>query len=269
MSNNESSVVQYKSIIVNRGSNGWGGPLVITPDDKKNKILVVTGGGIPEVAHKIAELTGCEIVDGFKTTIPDEEVVVAVVDCGGTARCGVYPKKQIFTINLTSVGKAGPLAKFITEEIYVSDVKVDNIQLYDGEVKTSAAEPVKEESSKMTKEEYQQKKAEAKEKYGEVGKQSGLLTRMGKATGNVISVFYQAARDAVDTVMRNILPFMVFVSLLVGIINGSGVGTWLANTISPFAASVPGLIGISIFCSIPFISPLIGPGAVISLPNHS
>lgn len=265
MSNNESVITNYKSIIVNRGSNGWGGPLVIVPNDKKNKILVVTGGEIPDVARKIAELTGCQIVDGFKTSVPDDEVAVAVVDCGGTARCGVYPKKNIYTINLTSVGKSGPLAKFITEELYVSDVKVGNIKLYDQSNDHKEVSQTKEsQSSNMTREEYNQKKAEAKEKYGEVSKGSNVLTRMGKATGNVISVFYQAARDAVDTVMRNILPFMVFVSLLVGIINGSGVGTWLANTISPFAASVPGLIGISIFCSIPFVSPLIGPGAVIA-----
>ena len=31
------------------------------------------------------------------------------------------------------------------------------------------------------------------------------------------------------------------VSLIVGIINGTGVGEWLANTISPLASSLPGI----------------------------
>ena len=170
---------EYKSIVINRGANGWGGPLTIVPTETKNKILVVTGGGFPPIAQHIANMTGCELVDGFKTTIPDEEVILAIVDCGGTARCGVYPKKGIFTVNLTPVGKSGPLAKFITEEIYVSDVKESDVSFCDG-TPAPAAEPKAEAegSSKMTREEYLEKKAEAQEKYGEVAKE-GFLTRLG------------------------------------------------------------------------------------------
>lgn len=257
---------EYKAIKINRGANGWGGPLTIVPTETKNKILVVTGGGFPPLAQHIAKMTGCELVDGFKTTIPDEEVILAIVDCGGTARCGVYPKKGIFTVNLTSVGKSGPLAKFITEEIYVSDVKESDVEYCDGSA-VPATEPADETpsegSSKMTREEYLEKKAAAQEKYGEVAKE-GFLTRLGKGVGNVVSIFYQAAREAVQTTITNILPFMIFVSLIVGIINGTGVGEWLANTISPLASSLPGMLVISLFCALPFISPLIGPGAVIA-----
>ena len=172
---------EYKAIKINRGANGWGGPLTIVPTETKNKILVVTGGGFPPLAQHISKMTGCELVDGFKTTIPDEEVILAIVDCGGTARCGVYPKKGIFTVNLTSVGKSGPLAKFITEEIYVSDVKESDVEYCDGSA-VPATEPAEEApsegSSKMTREEYLEKKAAAQEKYGEVAKE-GFLTRLG------------------------------------------------------------------------------------------
>ena len=67
-------------------------------------------------------MTGGVAVDGYKNNVPDQEVLVAVVDCGGTARCGVYPKKGIFTVNLNPVGAVGPLATFIKEDIYVSGV---------------------------------------------------------------------------------------------------------------------------------------------------
>ena len=122
----------YKAVKVSRGSSGWGGPLVIQPTEKRNKIVSVTGGGIDPLTKRIAELTGATAVDGFSTGVPDDEFACVVIDCGGTARCGVYPKKQIPTINITSVGQSGPLAKFITEDIYVSGVKPETIQLADG-----------------------------------------------------------------------------------------------------------------------------------------
>ena len=127
----------YKTITIKAGDGGWGGPLTITATEKCHKILSVTGGGIHPVAQKIADMTGGEALDGFKTTAPDEEVLVAVVDCGGTARCGVYPKKGIFTVNLMPVGQAGPLAQFITPEIYVSAVTEKNI--FESDYKGDAA----------------------------------------------------------------------------------------------------------------------------------
>ena len=103
----------YNTIKIKAGEGGWGGPLTITPTEKCHTVLCVTGGGIHPVAQKIADLTGGVAVDGWKTTLPDDEVMVAVVDCGGTARCGVYPKKKIFTVNLMPVGQSRPLAAFI------------------------------------------------------------------------------------------------------------------------------------------------------------
>ena len=126
----------YKTIKIEKGPNGWGGPLFITPTEKKNKIVSITGKTVHPLAIKIAELLDCEIVNGFVTGVPEEEILVAVVDCGGTARCGVYPKKRIFTVNVMPVGQAGPLAQFITEDIYVSDVKEKHLSIVeDGEVR--------------------------------------------------------------------------------------------------------------------------------------
>ncbi|MDX6360013.1 MAG: glucitol/sorbitol system component [Nocardioidaceae bacterium] len=91
-----------------------------------------------------------------------------------------------------------------------------------------------------------------------------VLVTVGKSVGGVVGILYQAGRDTIDTVIRNILPFMAFISVLVGIINKTGLGDHLAHFVSPLASNLPGLIVISIFCSIPILSPVLGPGAVIA-----
>ena len=99
--------MSYKSIKVVKGNGGFGGPLVITPSEAKHKFIYITGGGEkPDIVDKIADLTGMEAVNGFKTSIPDEEIALAIVDCGGTLRCGIYPKKGIPTINIVATGKS-------------------------------------------------------------------------------------------------------------------------------------------------------------------
>ena len=247
----------YKAVKVSKGSSGWGGPLVIQPTEKRSKIVSVTGGGIDPLTKRIAELTGATAVDGFSTGVPDDEFACVVIDCGGTARCGVYPKKQIPTINITSVGQSGPLAKFITEDIYVSGVKPDNIQLADGSEAPIATE--------KTIQQEKQKKEESKKKESAKGeKKESIIVRLGKGVGGVVGKFFQAGRDTIDMVIRNILPFMAFVAMLIGIIQGTGLGDWIANTISPLANTLPGLLVICIICAIPIISPIIGPGAVIA-----
>lgn len=255
----------YRAITITKGSAGWGGPITIKPTEKCYKVISVTGGGIHPVAQKIAEMTGGEAVDGFSTGVPDQEVMIAVVDCGGTARCGVYPKKKIFTVNLTAVGKSGPLAKFITEDLYVSDVTEKCLAYADDSaavnVKQGADNAAASGSDKAPK-----TKAQARAELAEMnaGKKKNIITRMGIGVGAVVNKFYQAGRETIDMVIKNILPFMAFVSMILGIISASGIGDVIANTISPLASTLPGMIVISIICALPFISPVLGPGAVIA-----
>ncbi|MBQ3337829.1 MAG: PTS sorbitol transporter subunit IIB, partial [Selenomonadaceae bacterium] len=86
-------MADYKAVVVKAGSGGFGGPLTLVPDAKKNKVVNITGGVMSKVAERLAEMTGCELVDGFKTRVPDDEILVVVIDCGGTLRCGIYPQK--------------------------------------------------------------------------------------------------------------------------------------------------------------------------------
>lgn len=93
---------------------------------------------------------------------------------------------------------------------------------------------------------------------------NGLLVKIGKAVGGVVGTLYQAGRDAIDTVIRMILPFMAFIALLIGIITETGIGDALAHLIEPLASNLIGLLAISLFCAIPVLSPVLGPGAVIA-----
>lgn len=259
---------KYNAIKINKGPSGFGGPLTVQPTEEKNVLLYITGGGAkPDIVDKIVELTGCEAVNGFKTSVPEEQIFLVIIDCGGTLRCGIYPQKRIPTINVMPVGKSGPLAKFITEDIYVSAVGLDEIEPADGSaVKAEAKEEVKAEATEEKKEEkqfrYSSDKKISETLAGEENK--SLITKIGMGAGKIVNTFYQAARDAIQTMINTILPFMGFVALLIGIIQGSGIGDWFAKIMIPLAGNGIGLVILGFICSLPFLSPLLGPGAVIA-----
>ena len=248
----------YQSVKIVAGKGGWGGPLVLVPTETRNKIVSVTGGGVHPLAAKIAEMTGCTAVDGFATGVPDEEILLAVVDCGGTARCGVYPKKGVLTANVLPVGKAGPLAQFITKELYVSAVDLSCLSLAD-ESESAAAAAAMPARAPKTKD-----AAKAEIAAMQAGREKNFVTRLGIAIGGIVNKFYAAGRETIDITIKSILPFMAFVSMILGIISVSGLGNVIANTISPLASTLPGMLIISLICAIPFISPVLGPGAVIA-----
>ena len=265
-------MAEYRAIKVERGSGGFGGPLTVMPKEGKDKVVFITGGGAePDIIEKIVELTGCTAVNGFKTSVPDEEIFLVVIDCGGTLRCGIYPQKRIPTINIMPVGKSGPLAKFITEDIYVSAVGPDQISLADA--KDAAKMAIKEPEKTQEKSEEPKTEPERKYKYskdkkvsetlGETSK-SSIIQKIGMGAGKVVNTLYQAARDAVQSMITTILPFMAFVAMLIGIIQGSGFGDWFAKLLVPLAGNGVGLIILGFICSIPVLSALLGPGAVIA-----
>lgn len=120
-------MAEYKSVTVSQGSGGWGGPLTVTPTDSRQYVVSVTGGGIHPVAQRIADMTGGIAFDGFKSTVKFDQMACAVIDCGGTARIGVYPMKGVLTIDVHGTSPAGPLARFITKENFVSGVRPDDV----------------------------------------------------------------------------------------------------------------------------------------------
>ena len=252
---------EYRAITIRQGSGGFGGPLTVKPQEGKDVLLYITGGGAePDILQKIVELTGCRPVNGFKTTVPEEEIFLVIIDCGGTLRCGIYPQKRIPTININPVGKSGPMAKYITEDIYVSGVTNNEIELADG-----SEAPIQSEAKPAGGEKEFKYSADKKvsETMGETSK-SSFIQKIGTGAGKVVATFNAAAKESTNTILHTIIPFMGFVSLLIGIIQGSGFGDWFAAMLKPLCGNVIGLCILGFICSIPFLSCLLGPGAVIA-----
>lgn len=93
---------------------------------------------------------------------------------------------------------------------------------------------------------------------------NSFLVTVGRGVGGVVGALYAAGRESIDQVITNILPFMAFISLVIGIILETGIGDALAEILKPLAGNPVGLVIMSIVIALPVLSPLLGPGAVIA-----
>lgn len=250
---------EYRSVKVNKGANGWGSFIIVTPTAERNKVISVTGGGIHPLAAKIAELSGGTAVDGFKNPVPNEEVFCAVVDCGGTLRTGLYPKIGIPTVNILNGGPSGVYADYCKEDVYVSGSKEKDIVLADEkEAAAAAAVTPAEEKADAPKAEAKPEKPK-----GFVDGMTLVIQKVGRFIGGIVNAFFAGAKQSVNMTITNILPFLIFLSFMGGLLTSTGFGAWVANGLSIFTGSVGGLIIFALIIAIPVLSPLLAPGAAV------
>lgn len=125
-------MADYKTVKIVTKS-GWGGPMYVTPTEERPYVCSCTGMMIHKVAKEIAKLSGGELRDAFRNPPPFEKMACMVTDCGGTARCQIYPTKGVKTICVFPV--APPAVKqsnrsedfVITTENFITGVNKPNL----------------------------------------------------------------------------------------------------------------------------------------------
>jgi glucitol/sorbitol PTS system EIIB component len=273
----------FRPVFVRAGRGGWGRGLELTPTPDKYKVISVTGGGIHPVAQRIAELSGGEAVDGFRTKVEDAAVLAAVINCGGTARIGVYPRKRIPTVDVFPGEPGGPLAQFITEDIFVSAVGTGDVSLLEGQtVGAGTAGGAAAMAGAgggaagvaghrpVTEEEAEEGGPEAgplapppeAERPSQAPK--GFFVKFGTAVGYIINTFLAAARQSINLTLNTVLPFMAYVSILLGFVIYTGIAQWIGELLAPLSSNPLGLVVIGFVVALPFLSPILGPGAAVA-----
>ncbi|MGP3987307.1 PTS glucitol/sorbitol transporter subunit IIB [Streptomyces sp. 3N207] len=270
MTTTDQSPRTYPSVFVRKGTGGWGRGLTLRRTETRNKVLSVTGGGIHPVAQRIAELTGAEAIDGFRVNVPDEEIICAVINCGGTARIGVYPRKRIPTVDVYPGAPGGPLAQFITEDIFVSDVGLDEVVAQEGQSDSADADAA---SDVPTGRDDDEEPAAAREAVAEPAEEGGGgrfsrisngFIKFSSGIGYAVNTMLASGRQSITLTISTILPFMAYVSLLLGFVTYTGVAEAMGEGLKPLAGNPIGLIVLGAVAALPFLSPILGPGAAIA-----
>ncbi|MCL7653519.1 PTS sorbitol transporter subunit IIB, partial [Klebsiella pneumoniae] len=167
-------------------------------------------------AIEIGALTESEVVNGFSDIPPDNDILCVVINCAGSLRCGLYPQKGIPTINVLPTWRAGPLAQFISEDNYVSGVTMEQLVLVDtAEAPDGKPETTQEPAPRVITTPPPAHGAE---------KLIHMVEQTGTAVGHVIALLFAASREAVDVCLRNVIPFMAFVSLLIALVQETAPG---------------------------------------------
>jgi PTS system glucitol/sorbitol-specific IIB component len=248
----ETESIDSIGIFVSKGPGGWGKGLQLNPNGKKNKVVSLTGGGIHPVAQRIGDMIHCQVIDAYKEKVEPDEMVCVVVDCGGNARMGVYPMKRIPTINVKPLSPSGPLAKHITEDIFVSGVTLSDI-------KPSGNQAAVNVNEKHTP--YQLLKEKEKDVDVPVKEKQNPLSLIAKTISILLSWIYQSGKDVISSFASHILPLMIGISVFIGLINYFDLSQGLSVLIKYSLGTFIGLLICSILCSIPSVSRYIGAGA--------
>ncbi|MDU1756739.1 MAG: PTS sorbitol transporter subunit IIB, partial [Citrobacter sp.] len=231
-----------KTVLIKKGHSGIGDDMYLSRDTRM-VILSLTGKTIDPVAKKLGEMLEMTVVNGFDAMPDDKKILCVVINCGGSLRCGIYPQKRIKTINVLPTGAMGPLAKYITEDIYISDVSLESLSLIEtinqpvtGEENVELSDPLPTDHACAVAHE----RVEAKPRGSATNTALELMTRFATGIGNFVSLLYSSARESVELCIKNVIPFMAFISVLIALVQETAIGQWTGNALSPLAGSLTG-----------------------------
>lgn len=197
-----------KTVLIKKGHSGIGDDMYLYRDTSK-VILSLTGKSIDPVAKKLSEMLDMPIVNGFDAMPDDKKILCVVINCGGSLRCGIYPQKRIKTINVLPTGAMGPLAKYITEDIYISDVSNESLSLIETihqSIETDEAvelvEPLPAGDASATAS--ASKDPGAKPRSSVTNTALELMTRFATSIGNFVSLLYASARESVELCIKTL-----------------------------------------------------------------
>ena len=76
--------------------------------------------------------------------------------------------------------------------------------------------------------------------------------------------FLAAARQSINLTLNTVLPFMAYVSILLGFVIYTGIAEWIGELLAPLSSNPIGLVVIGFVVALPFLSPILGPGAAVA-----